>query len=88
MPGGEGLSEVQMRVVASMEPILASHRGQNILVVGHAFSLLTYICAAIDLDLDKLRSLFLDPLGLTTLEVHPDRVLLRGFNHVPGKPSM
>jgi len=87
MPGGEALEEVQARVVASMLPIIESHRGQSLLVVGHAFSLLTYICAAIDLDLDKLRSLFLDPLGLTTLEVHPDRVLLRGFNHVPGRQA-
>ena len=85
MPGGEGLQAVQARAVESVNPLVAAHRGQKILVVGHAFNLLTYICAAIEIDLDRLRSLFLDPLGLTTLEAHPDRILLRCFNHVPGR---
>jgi len=86
MPGGEGLAEVQERVVESLVPLIEENSSKRILVVGHAFSLLTYICAAIELELDQLRSLFLDPLGLTTLEVHSDRVLLRGFNHVVDSP--
>lgn len=56
MPGGETLEEVQQRALEAMDRILARHRnGQSILVCTHNFVILSILCHAMGLPLDRFR---------------------------------
>ena len=81
VPGGETLTAVQARVVARLAEIVVAHRGHRVLVVGHGFATLSYLCHVLELPLRSFRTLWLDNVGLTIVQWGSDgRRTLRCLN--------
>lgn len=58
MPGGESLKEVQARAVAALERITHSYPlGSTLLVCSHNFVILTILCHALEIPLNRFREL-------------------------------
>ncbi len=79
-PGGETLSELQVRVAAHLDALAGPHAGQTVLVVSHGYAILTYVCHVLGLPLDAFRSLWIDPTGLTEIRFKGERRSLRRLN--------
>jgi len=80
MPKGESLRDVQSRVAQCIGRIIEDNVGGNVLIVAHGFALLSFVCHVLELPLDNFRHLHLDHLGLTQVEILPERTVLRRFN--------
>jgi broad specificity phosphatase PhoE len=87
MPHGETLNEVQTRVTLAISEILERHPAERILVVGHGFALLSYLCGVLGIDLKHFRRLWLDPLGLTEVVHSAERSYVRRINQPLGTPA-
>lgn len=58
MPGGESLQEVQARAMATLERISKAHPPDcTLLVCSHNFVILTILCHALEIPLDRFREL-------------------------------
>jgi broad specificity phosphatase PhoE len=58
MPGGESLQEVQARAIAVLQRIAKAHPPDStLLVCSHNFVILTILCAALEIPLDRFREL-------------------------------
>lgn len=79
-PGGETLSEVQVRVARELDALARRHAGQTVLVVSHGYAILTYVCHVLGLPLDGFRNLWIDPTGLTEVRYKGERRSLRRLN--------
>jgi phosphoserine phosphatase len=56
MPGGESLEEVQLRAVEALTAVTAKHEpGSSLLLCSHNFVLLTILCHALEIPLDRFR---------------------------------
>jgi phosphoserine phosphatase len=56
MPGGENLEEVQFRAVEALKAVTARHEaGSTLLLCSHNFVLLTILCHALEIPLDRFR---------------------------------
>ena len=56
MPGGECLEEVQLRAAEALKDIIARHEpGSTLLLCSHNFVLLTLLCHALEIPLDRFR---------------------------------
>lgn len=57
MPGGEGLPEVQRRVIDTLNRIAQGHRpGETVVVCSHNFAITGIRCHALGIDLDEFRT--------------------------------
>ena len=79
LPGGESLLELQQRVWAAIEHLLANHKG-GVVVVSHYFVVLAIIFKAIDLPLNSLTKFRVNPAGVSILEVEDYGTRLVAFN--------
>ncbi|MGD2127340.1 MAG: histidine phosphatase family protein [Desulfobacteraceae bacterium] len=58
MPGGESLPEVQARAIATLERIAQLHApDRTLLLCSHNFVILTLLCHALEISLDRFRDL-------------------------------
>jgi phosphoserine phosphatase len=58
MPGGEDLQEVQARAISALERIAGAHAPESTLVLcSHNFVILTILCHALGIPLDRFREL-------------------------------
>jgi broad specificity phosphatase PhoE len=58
MPGGESLEEVQCRAFEALRAIREKHRpGEHLLFCSHNFVLLTLLCHALEIPLDRFREI-------------------------------
>lgn len=91
IPGGESLADVQARMVACLDRILASHPEEaTVLVVSHGYALLSWIVHFLGLPMPAFRKLWLDAAGLTVVTRHNGQMHLRRLNdtaHLKGSPS-
>ena len=70
MPGGESLKEVQARAVAALERITQSYPlGSTLLICSHNFVILTILCHALEIPLDRFRELKQGTAALNILYV-------------------
>jgi alpha-ribazole phosphatase/probable phosphoglycerate mutase len=53
-PGAETLAEFERRVIGAWQDILAAHRGQHLLLVGHAGMMRMIIRHVLDMPLDRM----------------------------------
>lgn len=80
-PGGETLPEVQERMIAAMDDIAAAQAPEDIvLVVGHGYALIAWICHVLALDLGRFRHIWLDPAGLSEIIRLQERWIVRCLN--------
>jgi broad specificity phosphatase PhoE len=81
-PGGEGLGEVQQRVLAGLGDLRAAHDGQTVCLVCHGITARILILEALGLPLPRLWSVQVSAAGLSELEFRPDWSALHRMNTV------
>lgn len=86
-PEGETQQDVLARVIPLLVELLASHAGQQILLVAHKTTLRLLISHVLNMSLPDSRSLHLDPAGLTRLNVTGDQVQMTTFNNTSYLPK-
>jgi probable phosphoglycerate mutase len=63
-PGGESLSDVQSRLVALMDELVARHPGQTVVLAGHQIVNKVLACTLLGLELDQIDCIQQDTAGL------------------------
>jgi len=71
-PGGESFAEVAVRVRRAMAALLAAYPGETVVVVSHVSPLKIALREALAATDAFLHRLYLDPAGLSVLDVWPD----------------
>jgi probable phosphomutase (TIGR03848 family) len=70
-PGGEGMADVQKRMVTALESLRQAHPGQTIAVVSHSDPIKTALAYYIGLHLDLYHRLVISPASISELEFTP-----------------
>jgi broad specificity phosphatase PhoE len=87
MPGGENLQQVQARSMAVLERITHSYPlGSTLLVCSHNFVILTILCRALEIPLDRFRELKQGTAALNVLYMQGERLQAEVVNdrsHLP-----
>lgn len=65
--GAENLYDFRLRVVKTMERILASHSGESIVVISHGAVICSYLTCILGMDIDDLWSFSLPNASITTV---------------------
>jgi broad specificity phosphatase PhoE/ribonuclease HI len=80
-PGGESLDQVDRRVRAARDRLLAAYPGRTVVVVSHVTPIKLLLCAALAAPTSSVFRLHLDTASVSTVDWYPDRVpLVRLFN--------
>jgi probable phosphoglycerate mutase len=87
-PGGESFREVEARVLAGLDRLLAAHPGRTVVVVSHVTPIKTLVAKALDAPLDAVFRMELSPGSVTVLSFFPDvegksRASMRLYNARP-----
>ena len=80
IPGGESFSQVQHRAYGAVLQIVAKHPGENVVVAAHGGTIGTILCAALEMDLNRVWSIRQDNTAVNMLEYYDDRVLVTLLN--------
>ena len=87
MPGGESLHEVQARAISALERIAGAYPPKSTLVLcSHNFVILTILCHALELPLDRFRELRQGTAALNVLYKQGERLRAEVVNdrsHLP-----
>ena len=87
MPGGESLQEVQARAMAALERISKAHPPDcTLLVCSHNFVILTILCHALEIPLDRFRELKQGTAAMNVLYLQGGRLRAEVVNdrsHLP-----
>jgi broad specificity phosphatase PhoE len=84
MPGGEGLQEVQMRAMDTLERITRRYPPEStLLVCGHSFVNRTILCHVLNLSLERFRELRQETSALNILYKHGERWYTEAVNERP-----
>jgi probable phosphoglycerate mutase len=67
-PGGESVTEMQMRMVMALEAIRRTHGGETIAVVSHADPLRSAIAFYLGLHLDMFQRMQIHPASISEIE--------------------
>jgi probable phosphoglycerate mutase len=70
-PGGESIAEMQARMVAALEGVVADHRGDVVVVVSHADPIKAAIAHFTGVHLDLFQRVVVSPASVTVLELGP-----------------
>jgi probable phosphomutase (TIGR03848 family)/uncharacterized repeat protein (TIGR03847 family) len=65
LPGGESIDEVQTRMVAAIETIVAAHPNQVVAIVSHADPLKAVVAHYLKMDLNEFQRLSISPASVT-----------------------
>ncbi len=79
-PGGESLREMQARMVAALDDLVASHRHETIVVVSHADPIKSAVAHYTGVHLDLFQRINISPASVTALEFHTHGVMLLTCN--------
>ncbi|MBY0278460.1 histidine phosphatase family protein [Candidatus Binatia bacterium] len=86
--GGESLLEVQERMFAAMERVVAAAAGRPAIVVSHGDPLRLVVCGCLHLDVAELRRIRLDNGGLSAIELTGDWAEVKFLNMRPDLDAM
>ncbi len=70
-PNGESLTEMQVRMVAALEAVVADHPGELIVVVSHADPIKAAIAHFTGVHLDLFQRIVVSPASVTVFELGP-----------------
>lgn len=89
-PGGESFRQVQQRVLAGLDRVLAEHAGRTVVVVSHVTPIKTLVAHAMGAPLGAVFRMELSPASISVVSFHPDpdsedgpRGSLRLYNTLP-----
>jgi probable phosphoglycerate mutase len=69
-PGGEAIREMQARMIAALEDVVAEHPHETIVVVSHADPIKSAIAHYAGMHLDHFQRIHVAPASVTALEFH------------------
>ena len=69
VPGGESIAEMQSRMVAALEQVVADHPGELIVVVSHADPIKAAIAHFSGVHLDLFQRVIVSPASVTVFEL-------------------
>ncbi len=67
-PNGEGIAEMQARMVAAIDELIVNHAGENIVVVSHADPIKSAIAHYTGIHLDLFQRVVVSPASVTVFE--------------------
>jgi probable phosphoglycerate mutase len=70
-PGGESIAEMQSRMVAALEEVIARHPGEVVVVVSHADPIKAAIAHFNGVHLDLFQRVIVSPASVTVFELGP-----------------
>lgn len=81
VPGGELISEVQLRMVRGLERIHSQHLAETVLVISHADPIKSAIAYYTGIPLDFMHRIEISPASVSILELYNDnaRILLMNY---------
>lgn len=79
-PGGESITEMQARMVAALNDIVAAHPHQTTVVVSHADPIKSAIAHFTGVHLDLFQRIHVSPASVTVFEFHPFGVTMLKCN--------
>ncbi len=82
-PGGESWNEVRIRIDAAIDALIATHIGQDLIVVAHFGVILTQVQRALDVDAQEAFSHRIDNLSVTEILRHDAGWSVERINHRP-----
>ncbi|TCZ60901.1 histidine phosphatase family protein [Roseicella aquatilis] len=85
-PGGESFAQVQARVGAAVERLVAAHPGEDVVIVAHGGSIRAAIAHALGLTGHQALAFSIRNLGLTRLERHGPDWRVAAVNEEPWTP--
>ncbi len=71
-PGGESFTEMQARMVATVQRLAAAHPGGTIVCVSHADPIKAFVAHAVGSHLDMFQRLVISPCSVTAVAMPPD----------------
>jgi probable phosphoglycerate mutase len=66
-PGGESFSEMQVRMVSTLDALAADHRGQTVVAVSHADPIKAAVANALGTHLDLFQRIVISPCSVTAI---------------------
>jgi len=69
-PNGESIAEMQARMVAALDGVIAAHPGEHVVVVSHADPIKAAIAHYTGMHLDLFQRVVVSPASVTVFEVH------------------
>lgn len=79
--GGESFKEVQERAWASFQEVVASHGGdESLLIVSHGGTVRTLLCAIMNLDLNEMWKISIDNAGISCILQLENRCWIKNIN--------
>lgn len=85
-PGGELMSEAQLRMVRRMERLRMQHRGQCVALVSHGDPLRAALAHYLGISLDHLLRFEIDPASVSVVEASDWNVRVLCMNRTAGSP--
>lgn len=83
-PNGEGLWEMQTRVVTALERIVAAHPHETVVVVSHADPIKSAVAHFCGLHLDLFQRIHVSPASVTAVQFHDGGVVVLTLNETGG----
>ncbi len=71
-PGGESFTEMQARIVATLQRLTAAHQGETIVAVSHADPIKAAAAHALGTHLDLFQRIVVSPCSVTAISYGPD----------------
>ena len=83
-PGGESMAEVITRVSATMERLVETHAGRDVVIVSHGGAIRGAIAHALRIGPDNSLHMSIQNLSLTRLQKSPEGWRVQCVNELPG----
>ena len=84
VPGGESFTEMQGRMVATVERLCAAHRGGVVVAVSHADPIKALVAHAMGTHLDLFQRIVISPCSISALAWHTDGPVALTVNSIGG----
>lgn len=79
-PGGESFSEMQLRIVETLQSLASRHMGETVIAVSHADPIKAAIADAIGTHLDLFQRIVIQPCSVTAIQYTRTGPLILGMN--------
>ena len=80
LPGGEGLDDVRVRAMASLEEVIQSHPGKTLVLVSHRVVNKVIICGILGLDNSHFWQITQDPTAINLIQYKNGKYILSLMN--------
>lgn len=79
-PGGESFTEMQARMVSTLDRLAAAHRGETIVAVSHADPIKAAVAHALGTHLDLFQRIVISPCSVSAILVGPGGPIVLAVN--------